>query len=394
MNAFSLIIANLRHQKLAHALNLSLMAFATALIAALLLAQSQIENRLARDAQGVDLVIGAKGSPLQLILSAVYQLDAPTGNISYEAAQRWAKNPLIARAVPLSLGDSARGYRIVGTEPGYVDLHGAQFAQGRLWNQPMEAVIGADVAASGLALDASFNGAHGLAGGHEHADAYRVVGILKPAGSVIDRLILTSLESVWDLHGEHENEHEREAHEEPREITALLLTFKSPLAAATLPRQINAEAGLQSAAPATELLRLLSLIGVGVDALNALGGLLLTVAALALFAALYNAMETRQYDIAVLRALGATRGAVAALLIGESLTLALIGTLLGLLLAHGALEVIGRWAETAHGFPLTGLTWAPQETALPLLALGVGLIAALLPALRAYRTDVAAVLSQ
>ncbi len=151
-------------------------------------------------------MVGAKGSPLQLILSTVFHADVPTGNIDLAQAQAIARNPMIASAIPLALGDSYRGHRIVGTETSYLDLYGAKLAQGALFADEMEAVVGAEVARRhGLAVGASLTGAHGLAaaGPAHEAHPYRVVGILAPSGTVVDRLVLTSVESVWHVHEEH-----------------------------------------------------------------------------------------------------------------------------------------------------------------------------------------------
>lgn len=394
MNLLVLCLAHLRHQPLAHVLHLTLMALGTALIAALLLIGNQLRERLTRDAHGIDLVIGARGSPLQLVLSSVYHLDVPAGNIALAELDRWSGHPQVERAIPIALGDSIRGYRIVGTTPELLDHYGAQLVQGEPWTQPMQAVVGAEVARQGLRLGARFVGAHGFDGGLAHEDThYTVSGVLAPTGTVLDRLILTALDSVWQLHDEDHADEDDHAHvSDAREITALLLRFRSPLAAALLPRAIQQEDGrIQAVAPAQEMLRLFELLGLGLDAVKLLAGVLVLIAGLSIFAALYNAMETRQYDLAILSALGASRARVVSLLWLEALLLALAGTLLGLLLGHAGVEVAGRFLPD---LPLSGWRWIGAEWGLLGLALGVATLSALLPALRAHRTDVAAVLSR
>jgi putative ABC transport system permease protein len=405
MNLLTLAAADLRHRPLPNFLHLMLLGLGVAMITALLLISTQISGRLQRDANGVDLVLGAKGSPLQLILSTVYHLDIPTGNIPLDEATRWANNPMISEAIPLSLGDNARGFRIVGTTPALLKHYGAKFVQGRVWDTPMQTVVGSEVAQSGFVAGATFIGMHGLgASGHAHADhQYRVVGVLAPTGTVLDRLILTSLDSVWEVHGahhddddDHDGEHASAApgYNPAQEITAMLMTYRTPLAAASLPRMINTQSKLQAAVPAMETARLLNLLGLGFDTLRALAAVLIVAAALSVFVALYTAMETRQYDLAVLRSLGVSRGRVVALLWIQALSLSITGTLIGLLLGHGAVEIMGRVAGTGRNVSLTGLTLQPEELAILLLPLLVGTIAALLPAWRAYRSDVAATLSQ
>src|SRR6185436_9145305 len=167
---------------------------------------------------------GAKGSPMQLVLSSVFHLDAPTGNIPLEDAQALSRHPAVKKTIPLALGDSFQGHRIVGTNHDYPAHYGARLAAGRLWSAPMEAVLGADVAAGAkLAVGSTFTGAHGLAAGGDAHDEepFKVVGVLAPSGSVLDRVVLTSVESIWEMH-----EHAAKPGSKPaprREITALLI---------------------------------------------------------------------------------------------------------------------------------------------------------------------------
>ncbi len=391
MNLASISFAYLRARPLATALNLLLLALGIATITLLLLATGQLEERMGRDARGIDLVAGAKGSPMQLVLSAVFHLDAPTGNIPLEAAQALSRHPAVKKAIPLALGDSYRGFRIVGASRDYPAHYGARLASGRLWDESMEVVLGAEVAAkTGLAVGATFTGAHGLgAGGEAHEEEpFKVVGVLAPGGSVLDRLVLTSVESVWEVH-EHGG-----VKPERREITALLIQYASPLAAATLPRQVNAGTALQAASPAYESARLFRMIGVGVEVMRAFGLVLVLAAGLSVFIALLNALEERRYDLAVMRMLGASRAKLTGLMLLEGVALALLGGLAGIVLGHVCTEVLGLALQAAQQTPLTGWVWDPQEPWLLALAVAVGIAAALLPAWRAYRADVALVLAE
>jgi putative ABC transport system permease protein len=415
MSLFGLSLAYIRARALNAALNLLLLALGIGTIVLLILFSAKLEERLTRDAKGIDLVIGAKGSPLQLILSSVYQADVPTGNIPLAEAERWAQHPLVERAIPLAMGDNLAGFRIVGTEHAYPEHYGATRAAGRLWQAPFEATLGATVAAdTGLKVGDRFVGSHGLGGGAEHgAHPYTVVGVLAPSASVLDRLVLTPIASVWEVHGmtpheehaEHEAhaEHEEDEHgaeagaalrpERPLEITALLLRYRSPLGAVQLPRLVNQESALQAASPALESARLLSLIGIGLQTLRAFGLLLVASAGLGVLIALTNAMQERRYDLAVMRTLGASRRTLLAQPLLEALILAAGGALLGLLLGHGGAELLGRLLPEARDVGLTGLLWRAEELYLVLLALGVGVLAALIPAVQAYRTDIAATLA-
>lgn len=389
MRILRLALAYLASRPLLTALHVAMLALGVATIAFLLLVTGQAEERLARDAKPVDLVVGAKGSPLQLILSTVFHADVPTGNIDLAQAQAVARNPLVASAIALALGDSYRGHRIVGTEPAFLDLYGARLAAGAIFAREMEAVVGAEVARRhGLAVGAGLTGAHGLAAaGPAHGEhPYRVVGVLAPTGSVVDRLVLTSVESVWHVHEEH-------APPKP-EITALLVRYATPLAAAMLPRAINANTAMQAASPAYESARLLDLAGAGIETLEWFAIVLMASAALSLLVALTSALQERRHDLALLRTLGASPLALALLTLAEGVTLLVAGVIIGLALGHGAAHALGMWLAGTGSWPLTGLAWAAGETVLALAVVSMGALACLLPAAQAYFSDPASLLAK
>jgi putative ABC transport system permease protein len=400
LNLATLSASYLRARPLNTALSVILLALGVATIVLLLLVVGQAEERMHRDARGIDLVVGAKGSPMQLMLSGIYHLDAPTGNIPLSAVALLSKNRMVKRAMPLALGDSWKGHRIVGAGKEYADHYGAELREGRFYQRPMEAVLGADVAArTNTRVGATFKGAHGMGSepGEEHEGAYTVVGVLATTGSVIDRLVLTPIESVWQVHEEHQgpqDDADRQALMEAREVTVVLVQYASPLAAATLPRQINSQSELQAASPAYETARLFSIVGVGVEALRAFAVVLILAAGLSVFIALYTALEERRYDLAVMRTLGASPGKLFGLLMGEALALSLLGALVGLAVGHALTSALGLWLEAQQHYPVTGLQWRPEELWLLVVAVAVGLAAAFLPAWRAYRTDVSRTLAQ
>jgi putative ABC transport system permease protein len=373
-----------------------LLAFGVATITLLLLTMHQLQERMGRDARGIDLVAGAKGSPMQVILSAIYHLDVPTGNIPLAQAREIAKHRMVKKTIPLALGDSYKGFRIVGTNPDYVAHYGGSPAAGRLWEKPMEAVIGAEVAQrQGLGVGATFAGAHGIAdAGAEHGDApYQVVGVLAASGTVLDRLVLTSIESVWLVHDEHLGT-DAKVTEEDKEITALLIQYATPLAAAMMPRYINQNSEMQAASPAYETARLFSVIGVGVDVLRGFALVLILSAGLSLFIALYNALAERRYDLALMRMLGASPAKLMALMLFEGALLAGFGAALGLALGHALTEALGHALKAAQQVAVTGRVWLVEELWLIGIALAVGIVSALLPAWRAYRTDIAHTLAR
>ena len=401
LNAFTLALKSLHHKPLTTAINMLLMAVGIAMMSFVLSASQQLEENALRDAQGIDLVVGAKGSPLQLILSSIYHIDIPTGNIPLAAQAQLRQNRMVKKVIPLALGDSFKGFRIVGTTTDYVAHYNASLAQGKLFDTPMQAVLGAQAAArTGLAVGARFVGSHGLAGeGDSHGEApFTVVGILQPTGTVLDRLVLTPVESVWQVHEvahgiDPNDKEEKTAMDEERELTALLVQYASPLAAAMLPRAINSQGELQAAQPAFESAKLLRMLGVGVDVLRGIAAIMLLSAALSMFVALYNALEERKADLAILRTLGAPPAKLFFLLLAEGLLLALAGAALGWLAGHAALEALGRALSDGQSPMLTGVFVAPAESWLALVAVVIGFAAALVPAWRAYRTDIATTLA-
>ena len=405
MNVLGLSWRYLWSRPLATVLNLLLLALGLASMAFVLIARDHIDRAFERDLAGIDAVVGAKGSPLQLILAGVFHLDVPPGNIPLTEVQRLARHPQVAQVIPLSLGENLRGFRIVGTTPDYAAHYRAQLAEGSVWSTSMQAVLGAQVASrTGLQTGQAFEGAHGLgAGGAAHGDRpYTVSGVLKPCGCVLDRLVLTATESVWQVHDDMHtsdpmDEAERlelaEALADEREVTLALITYNTPMAAVSFPRFINSTTSMQAAAPALEITRLLSMVGVGTRLLQGLGTVLLGVAALSVFIALWSAVRERQGDLAVLRMLGAPAGRVALLLLCEALWLAALTCVAGLLAAHGVAALLGAMLMDSQSLAINGWHWVPGEVWVPVLALGVAVVAALVPVVSAARVDVSQLLN-
>ena len=379
------------------ALNVLLLGLGLASITFLLLVVHQLSSAFERDLAGIDVVVGAKGSPMQLILSGVLHIDVPTGNVPLAAIRELEQHPQVAQLIPVSLGDSLDGFRIVGTSHAFLEHYQAQLANGLRWQAPMQAVLGSRVARQlGLQIGQRFTGTHGLAaGGHSHGEnPYTVVGILAPTGSVLDRLILTDTASVWKVHEDDTaaDEEDRAIVEAEREITLALIRYKTPMAALSFPRQVNSRTEMQAAAPALEVSRLLLMLGLGADVLRAFVGVLLLTAGLSVFIAFWSAVRERQADLALLRLLGAPPRRLAALLVCEALWLALLAALLGLALGQAFVALLGWFLQLDTSLLVGGFVWPLVLWWVPALALLVSLGAALLPALAAYRLSVLALL--
>ncbi len=408
MNLFKISLAYIYRRKLNTLLNMILLGLGTGIVVVLLLFGEQFEENLHRNVQNIDVVVGAKGSPLQLILSSVFHVDVPTGNIPLLEARELAKNRAVAQAIPLALGDNYRGYRIVGTTSEYARHYRAELVDGTFWDAPYQVVIGAQVASeTGLALGDKVISSHGLtaetASDQHESQPFLVVGVLQPTGSIIDRLLLTAVETVWLVHEPHEEEGEGDEDirrdvlglpmdseiDAEREVTSLLIRYRSPIAAVSFPRYVNKETKFQAASPAFETTRLFALLGVGLEVVRVFGGVLVFAAALSIFVALYNAMKDRRYDLAMMRALGASRGKLFVQVLLEGVLLTLMGTGLGFVFGHASTEVIGAWVREAQHINLTGWIILSDEFWLIGLALVLGSVSALIPALQVYRTDVA-----
>jgi putative ABC transport system permease protein len=296
--------------------------------------------------------------------------------------------------MPMALGDSIGGFRIVGAEGDYLDWYGARIAEGRRWRAPMEVVLGHSAAQDlALSVGATVVGTHGLgAEGQAHAAApYAVVGRLQRCGCVLDRLVLTAVESVWAVHDHPESKGKAadDANAEPHELTLVLVRYKTPLAAAMLPRWVQAQAGLQAASPALETARLFRLLGVGLDVLRGFAVLLLAVSTLSVFVALVHAVRERESDLAMMRMLGAPPSRLAALIALEALWLAILGLVAGLLLGHALTEVLGRLLARQRSLALSGFEWTGDELWCIVVPIALALLAAAMPAWRVKRLEVA-----
>lgn len=414
MNLVKLSWKYLTFRPLSTGLNILLLALGLAIMTVLLLIQDQFEKKVTKDAAGIDLVVGAKGSPLQLILSSIYHVDFPTGNIPMEEAEKLAKNRLVKGVIPLALGDNYKGFRIVGTNYDYLKSYQAAVTDGTLWEKPFDVVLGSEVVAeTGLKVGDEFAGSHGISvGSHDH-DQYnfKVTGILDLQGNVLDRLVMTSIESVWLTHDEQEtsdstsatgmDSHDHEAFQkpvaqtgfpdsdQPREITSLLISYRNPMAAIQLPRMINSRTVMQSASPAFEMARLFELLGVGVSLLQGLAIVLLGISGIGIFIALYNSLKERKYDLAILRALGATRFQLVILIFMEGLLLTCFGALIGIGLGHGFLQLLISLNEQSIVSGIQAWTFLPEEAWIFAYALLVGFLASIIPAWTAYKTSIA-----
>jgi putative ABC transport system permease protein len=520
-----------------------LFAIGTGIISLVINGERNLKSQFSRNLAGIDLVVGAKGSPLQLILSSVFHIDNPTGNISLAEAEQISRNPMVEKTIPIAIGDNYQGFRIVGTTPEYASLYQTGLSAGSWFEKPYEAVIGADAAKrTGLITGDHFTGRHGFTphGHHHDEDIYTVVGIMEKSGTVIDGLILTTVNTYWLIHAghhtdgkelhnqsglpieddllirQHSNRTQQEGHVHSEEcdhdhlqdhvhseecdhdhlqdhvhskacdhdhlagqvhndccdhsvrgdqiapktnsssghsilrsgttqsntfnpggeddeeaaweelikkldareelsaeemalyrsrsgqlqetstdpwkqITALLVFYSTPRAAVQLPRMINDNTSMQAASPAFETHRLFTLAGTAVSFLRWLAWIIMIISGLNVFIHLTNTLNQNLHEVALIRALGASRLKVLLMMILQGVWLALTGGLAGILAGKLMLAWLPGIA-TMQGGTIYALN--AGDLLLLVLAASAGIISALIPAIRAYRTDVHHILTR
>lgn len=422
---------NIWFKPLNTALSIILLTASVAIITLLILLQEQFEKKFSDNIDNIDIVLGAQGSPLQLILSSVYQVDAPTGNIDYTEAKKWMKHPFVQSAIPLAFGDNYRGFRIVGTTPEYLSKYGAAVTNGKVFSKNFDVVVGSSIAQKmGLKVGDKFFGSHGDAEEgevHDH-QAYTVTGIASKTDKVVDNLILCNIQSVWamhdyeheegteeehehaheavaDVHNHNHDEHAEEGHdheqeeaasisEEGKEITAVLVKFRSKMGIVTWPRIIAQNTKMQAASPAIEINRLFALFGIGLDALRYLAMGIMLISGISIFIALFNTLKERKYEFALLRVNGASRLQLLSLVLIESMLLCVTGFVFGTIVGRIALVFISGSSEDEFKMSFNPLEFVwEKEGYLFLLTIFVGILAAVIPAIKAYSLNISKTLA-
>ena len=405
-----MILRLLWRSLLARLLTVSLTVLAIALSVALFLAVETIRSA-AKDSftdtiSGTDLIIGARSGSVQLLLYSVFQIGNATNNISWESYQQIIQRPEVDWSVPISLGDSHKQFRVMGTSEQFFSKYKyrsgrqLQFQQGRSFADLYDTVIGHDVAqALGYQLGEAIVIAHGLASFVEHDDQpFKVSGILAKTGTPVDRSVIVSLEAIEAIHVDWRSGARkpgaptsvatiRQMDLRPQAITAALIGVKSRLQIFALQRTINQypQEPLLAIIPAVALHELWQIIAVAETALLAVAAMVVLTALLGMMAIVFASLNERRRELAIWRAMGARPRVILGMLALEGLIMALLGVILavliwylGLLLAHGWLDAnYGIWLEI--GYP----GWRELQVLLAVIISAA--LASLLPAWRAYR---------
>jgi putative ABC transport system permease protein len=409
MNLLKISWNNLRYKPLNTALSIVLLAFGVGIISLMILLKDQLTEKFDRNIKDIDFVLAAKGSPLQSILANIYHVDAPTGNISVTEAKRIIRNPMVQEVIPLAYGDNYEKFRIVGTTSKYAEHYGCAVGEGRLFEEPFEATIGSAVAKeTGLGVGDTFTSMHGFdnaakgdAEAHHHDKPFTVVGIYAPADCVIDNLILTPVESTWLVH-DHGNEDTQSlantdstASADPdagREMTAYLIKKRNKGAFGMLSK-LTEDTTMQLANVAVENSRLMNNFGIGLSAITAIAIVITVLSFISIFISLFNSMKERKYELALMRTMGGTRLTLFTLILLEGIVLVVLGFVSGILLSRIGLLVLSNTMKENFHYGLDKMGITLSEVFLFAITLFIGIVASLLPAIKALKMDISKTLA-
>lgn len=416
MSALYLAFRNIIHRPMRSGFNILLVALSVALILCAILINKQLKNHFENNLAKIDLILTAKGSPLQSILCNLYHIDAPTGNIKINSIKPFLNrsHPIIKSALPLSLGDNAHGFRIVGTTREFLDWYQLILSTGEIFTMNLDAVIGYEVAQSmNLRIGDHFQSGHGLVNEddatHLHDNEFTVTGILKKSGQVADRLIFTPLSSYWLIHDTHHDtpstedshDHDHDHHGHPtvihidslstidESISSLLIRFKSRnIQTLNFGRLINENTDIMSANPAIEMNRLYEITGSVSDVLLYIAMLITLVSALSILISLLQAAHERKKEFAVMRLSGIQPSYIFFNVLFEGLITVIVGFLLGFMIAHLMLEFFANNLGLNQKYNITGKQFYLEEFLVFTLLMIVASIASLLPSIKAYRMTI------
>ena len=451
MNLLTIAIKSIRQRLLASSLTGLSVALGVALMVAVLVINGVIGRMFSQSGSGYDLIIGPKGSDLQLVLSSIYRVSPPIENLPWRFYTQIRERRDIEHAIPIALGDTTEegGFPIVGTIPQYFGVeyaHGRKFlVKGDFLQGTWDAVIGAEVARkNGWDVGSKFRMIHGGQDDHVHDEQFTVRGILKRTGTPNDRSVFVHLDGFFQIDGhgkpleeainreadffgvspetvrewygddlahaeeeeadghDHDHAHDHEVLDAQKEVTSILVVMKTrnnnPLTRTTgslmLKNELKEGFQAQGVNPIEVMRRLMdNLVGNVRLALLYLTGLIIAVSGIGIFVSIYNSMADRKREIAIMRALGARRQTVFSVILAESILLCLGGGLFGLLLGHGLVFAAAPLVEARSGLLIDPFAFEPIELVLfPVLIVLASLIG-FLPGLTAYRTDVADALS-
>jgi putative ABC transport system permease protein len=439
MNIPRILLRFLQQRAFASSLTAASVAVGVALVATIVALRLESERSFSQKDTGFEVVVGAKGSPLQLVLHTLYHIGTPVGNIPLAVYEQLQQDRRVQFMLPMVFGDNVGGFKVVGTTPDFFTRfqyrkgQSVALAQGRAFAEHGEVVLGAEVASTlRLRIGDSVTVKHGVQEqdptAHEHGKL-PVVGVLAPTQTAIDKGVYSTMYTVWDTHyheyleaqeaaeaanapaetklqsheehrhsdhhhsdHHHSDEDEHHDHDIPAEfttITAMAVKLKSPVFFDSFIRTVNDGTQAQAAMPIREIMALFAVVGNVNSALLGISYLVIVLSAVALVVSLYNSLSERQREIATLRSLGARRGTIVVLVLAEAVAIGLAGASVGIVAARVGLRLakqrIGAYIGNNVEFALLYNFDAWMVMGVVVLSA----VVALLPAWKAYRTDVA-----
>ncbi len=399
---------------MARALTVGMTILAIALSVALFLGVEKVRTgakaSFADTISGTDLIVGARSGSVQLLLYSVFRIGNATNNLTWESYQDIAERPQVDWIVPISLGDSHRQFRVMGTTAEFFDRYkyrsgkSLELSDGAIMSDLFDTVIGADVAATlGYEINDPIVVAHGLASFTEHEDQpFRVSGILEKTGTPVDRTVIVSLKAIEAIHVDWKSGAKtsgmstaadviREMELQPQAVTAALVGVKGRLQVFGLQRSINEykQEPLLAVLPGVALQELWQIVGIAETALIAVSGMVVITALIGMMATIFSSLNERRREMAIFRAMGARPRVILGLLVLEASLMAAIGAILGLMFLYIGLIIAQPLVDSAFGL------WLPidpptlREVWVLMSVIAASAIVSLVPALRAYRLSLA-----
>ncbi len=408
-------LRSLRQHALSTTVTVASAALACGLVMAVFAVARQSTQAFQGGALGFDAVLGARGSSTQLVLNTVYHLETSPGNIPWLMYHEIANDPRVDKAYPYVVGDNFRGFRIVGTEPEFFEeylIDGKSpfefVGHGEIFNPGLrQAIVGSVVAQeTGLRRGSAIHPTHQLEehGDHVHDEDYVVVGVLKATNTPADRVIWIPMEGMWRMEGhflrgageDYQAMPDEPIPDEHKEVSAVMVRLKKTSSGLALQNLYNRQTKTATFAwPITaEVQRLFHRLGWVNKVLTMVAYLVMFVAAGSLLASLYNTMNERRREFAILRSLGARRGTLLGIIVMESSLIATLGALIGYAVYYGILGAAAAVIRQETGVVMDLTEWHPALMWTPIGMVIVGAIAGCIPAIKAYSTDVARVLSE
>ena len=411
MAILGLAVKSFRNRKFTTGLTVLSIALSVMLLLGIEKIRQGAEASFTNTVSGTDLIVGARSSPVQLLLYSVFHIGNPTNNISRESYEEITELAQVKWAIPLSLGDSHKGYRVVGTSAQFLEYfrygtrQSLQLSQGEWFGDSYEAAVGAEVAAElGYKPGDQIVIAHGS--GDEsfitHDDKpFKVAGVLKRTGTPVDRAVYVELTSIDKIHqdldgDEHDHDplmpHLGHAHEADKgDLSAILVGLQSRGAAVAIQRIINEHdhEPLTAIMPGVVLLEVWRMMSIVERVLMIVSGFVVAVGLFSMLIILMTSLNERRREMAILRSVGARPVHVFALIMGEAVFLVLLAIGLGLTMVYGLLALLQPWIESNYGLSVA-MTWPGQaEWILLAIIMGCGFIVGLIPGIRIYRYSLA-----